>query len=151
MQTALDFLKEHYEVAFATCEDNRPKLRLFQIMRHEGTVLYFATSAQKAVYSQLVANPHVEILAADGEVSVRCEGNVDFDVDDECKRWIYDNNPVLSRLYSSYDKLVYFALRIEAIDYYDLRPTPPILRHFDLRAGTETGSFVGERFMKGDK
>lgn len=140
MQTALDFLKEHYEVAFATCEDNRPKLRLFQIMRHEGTVLYFATSAQKAVYSQLVANSHVEILAADGEVSVRCEGNVDFDVDDECKRWIYDNNPVLSRLYSSYDKLVYFALHIEVIDHYDLRPTPPILRHFDLRTGTETGA-----------
>ena len=99
MQTALDFLKEHYEVAFATCEDNRPKLRLFQIMRHEGTTLYFATSTQKAVY----------------------------------------------------DKLVYFALRIEVMDYYDLRPTPPILRHFDLRAGTETGGFVGERFMKGDK
>ena len=37
------------------------------------------------------------------------------------------------------------------MDYYDLRPTPPILRHFDLRAGTETGGFVGERFMKGDK
>ena len=86
MQTALDFLKEHYEVAFATCEDNRPKLRLFQIMRHEGTTLYFATSTQKAVYSQLVANPHVEILAVDGKVSVRCEGSVDFDVDDECKR-----------------------------------------------------------------
>lgn len=80
MQTALDFLKEHYEVAFATCEDNRPKLRLFQIMRHEGTTLYFATSTQKAVYSQLVANPHVEILAVDGKVSVRCEGSVDFDV-----------------------------------------------------------------------
>ena len=78
-------------------------------------------------------------------------GSVDFDVDDECKRWIYDNNPVLPRLYSSYDKLVYFALRIEVMDYYDLRPTPPILRHFDLRAGTETGGFVGERFMKGDK
>jgi len=72
-------------------------------------------------------------------------------VEKESSRGIYKNNPALPRLYSSYDKLVYFALRIEVMDYYDLRPTPPILRHFDLRAGTETGGFVGERFMKGDK
>ena len=151
MQTALDFLKAHNEVAFATCEDNRPKIRLFQIMRQEGTTLYFATSTQKAIYSQLLKNPHVEILAVDGKVSVRCEGSISFDVDDECKRWIYDHNPVLPRLYSSYDKLVYFSLRIDVMDYYDLRPTPPILRHFDLRAGTETGGFVGERFTKEEK
>ena len=44
MQTALDFLKKHPEVAFATCEDNRPKIRVFQIMKMEGTVLYFATT-----------------------------------------------------------------------------------------------------------
>lgn len=150
MQTALDFLSRHKEVAFATSEGNLPKIRLFQIMRQEATTLYFATSVQKAVYRQLRQNPNIEILAMDGQVSVRCIGKVNFNVNDECKQWIYDNNPVLPRLYSSYDKLAYFSLNIEEMDYYDLRPTPPILRHFNLLKGTESGGFVGERFTKKD-
>ena len=147
MQTALDFLRRNNEVAFATCADNLPHIRVFQIMKQEGTTLYFATSATKAVYRELQANGHVEILAMAGRISVRCVGQVNFDVDEDLKQWIY-NNPVLPRLYSSYGKLAYFALPIATLDYYDLRPTPPILRHFDLVAGTEGSGFVGERFSK---
>ena len=47
---AIQFLKDHKEVAFATSEGDFPKLRIFQIMKQEGHVLYFATSAEKAVY-----------------------------------------------------------------------------------------------------
>ena len=147
MQTALDFLSRNNEVAFATCADNLPHIRVFQIMKQEGTTLYFATSATKAVYRELQANGYVEILAMAGRISVRCVGQVNFDVDEDLKQWIY-NNPVLPRLYSSYGKLAYFALPIATLDYYDLRPTPPILRHFDLVAGTEGSGFVGERFSK---
>lgn len=104
--------------------------------------------AIKDVYRELQANGHVEILAMAGRISVRCVGQVNFEVNEEVKQWIYDNNPVLPRLYTSYDKLAYFALPIAAMDYYNLRPTPPILRHFDLVAGTEGSGFVGERFSK---
>ena len=44
---AIQFLKDHKEIALATCEGNLPKLRIFQIMKQEGNVLYFATSAQR--------------------------------------------------------------------------------------------------------
>lgn len=148
MRTALDFLSQHKEVALATSEGNLPKIRIFQIMRQEATTLYFATSAQKAVYRQLMQNPHIEILAMDGQVSVRCAGKANFNVGDECRQWIYDHNPVLPRLYSSYDKLDYFSFNIEEMDYYDLRSTPPVFRHFNLLEGTEGGGFVGERFAK---
>ena len=147
MQTALDFLKAHNEIALATCEGNLPKLRLFQIMKQEGTRLFFATSPEKAVYRQLLKNPNIEILATDNRVSVRCEGRVSFDVDDDIKRWIYDNNPVLPRLYSGYDKLAYFVLPIAAMDYFDLNPTPPVFKHFDLVTGEASNGFVGERFQ----
>ena len=60
---AIQFLKDHKEIALATCEGNLPKLRIFQIMKQEGHVLYFATSAQKTVYRELRQNPNVEILA----------------------------------------------------------------------------------------
>ena len=105
---AIQFLKDHKEIALATSEGNLPKLRIFQIMKQEGHVLYFATSAQKAVYRELRQNPNVEILAY---------------------------APVLSRLYTSYDQMEYFCLPIAEMDYYDLSPTPPVFQHFDLIAG----------------
>jgi len=146
MQTALDFLKAHNEIALATCEGNLPHLRIFQIMKQEGHVLYFATSAQKAVYRELCQNPNVEILAFADNVSVRCSGRVSFDVSDDVNRWIYDNNPVLPRLYTSYDKLEYFCLPIAEMDYFDLTPTPPISKHFDLATGITNEGFRGEKF-----
>jgi hypothetical protein len=58
----------------------------------------------------------------------------------------YDHNPVLPRLYSSYDQLVYFCLPIAEMDYFDLTPTPPVFKHFDLMVGDFGDGFVGERF-----
>ena len=146
LQTALQFLSEHNEIAFATCEGNLPKIRMFQIMKQEGTVLYFSTSAEKAVWKELMQNPNVELLAYADNISVRCSGMVNFEVEDDVKRWIYDHNPVLSRLYSSYDQLVYFCLPIAEMDYFDLTPTPPIFKHYDLMVGDVGDGFVGERF-----
>ena len=146
MQQALEFLRNHKEVAFSTIEGHLPKLRIFQILKQECNVLYFATSQEKAVYREFVKNPNVEILAYAENVSVRCFGMVNFDVEDGTKRWIYDNNPVLPRLYSSYDKLVYFRLPVAEMDYYDLSPTPPVFKHYDLMAGEVGDGFVGERY-----
>ena len=146
MQQALQFLQDHNEIAFATCEGNLPKIRIFQIMKQEGTVLYFATSTEKAIWKELQANPNVEVLAYADNISVRCSGMVNFDVEDDVKRWIYDHNPVLPRLYSSYDQLVYFCLPIAEIDYFDLTPTPPIFKHYELMVGDICDGFVGERF-----
>ena len=148
MQKALDFLRNHKDVALATCEGNLPKLRVFQIMKQEGNVLYFATSSKKAVWKELKQNPNVELLAYADNISVRCSGMVNFYVEEDVKWWIYDNNPVLPRLYDSYDKLDYFCLPIAEMDYYDLRPTPPILKHFDLMTGETGDGFVGQKFAK---
>ena len=98
MQQALQFLQDHNEIAFATCEGNLPKIRMFQIMKQEGTVLYFATSPEKQVYRQLHENPNVELLACSDKVSVRCSGAVNFEVEDDIQRWIFENNEVLPRL-----------------------------------------------------
>lgn len=76
-------------------------------------------------------------MTEEDKVSVRCVGEVNFNVDDERKRWIYDHNDVLLRLYSSYDMMAYFALEIAEIDYYDLSTTPPVLQHFNLVAETK--------------
>ena len=148
MERALQFLRQHKEVTLATCEGNLPKLRMFQIMKQEGNLLFFATSEKKSVWHELLNNPNVEILAYADNVSVRCSGMVNFNVEEDIKRWIYDNNDVLSRLYNSYDQMVYFCLPIAEMDYYDLSPTPPIFKHFDLMTGDVGDGFVGDRFMR---
>lgn len=129
-EKAFQFLQEHKEVAFATVEQGKPKIRVFQIMRQEGHTLYFAASPKKEVYRQLQANPNVELLAMEGDISVRVVGRAIFDVSDELARVIYAENPVLPRLYERYTDLVYFRLSIAALDYYDLTPTPPLLEHY---------------------
>lgn len=130
MKEAFDFLNEHSDVAFATVESGKPKIRVFQIMRQEGTVLWFATSPRKEVYRQLQKNPNVELLAMDGNISVRVIGKVYFDVPDFLCREIYETNPILLRLYGSYRDLVYFRLPVRMLDYFDLTPNPPILKHW---------------------
>ena len=146
MERALQFLRSHKDVTLATSEGNIPKLRIFRVMKQEGNVLYFATSEQKAVWRELRKNPNVELIAYEGNVSVRCSGMVNFNVEDNVKQWIYDHNAVLSRLYASYDQMEYFCLPIAEMDYYDLSPTPPVFQHFDLIAGQVGQGYVGERF-----
>ena len=143
LQQALQFLQDHNEIAFATCEGNLPKIRMFQIMKQEGNVLYFSTSTEKAVWKELMQNPNVEVLVYADNVSVRCSGMVNFDVVDDVKRWIYEHNPVLPRLYSSYDQLVYFCLPIAELDYFDTLPHMQ-LNHF---ATTKTLAEVGYYFQ----
>jgi uncharacterized pyridoxamine 5'-phosphate oxidase family protein len=132
MQKALDFLNANRDLAFATVDGDRPKLRVFQIMLIRGTDLFFATSARKEVYRQLRANPHVELLAMKGDLSVRVVGEAVFDVDDATAQAVYSGSPILQRLYADYRAMEYFRVRITATDYYDLRPTPPLLEHHEL-------------------
>ena len=146
IKKAFDFLRVHNEGVLATVSEGKPCLRAFQIMKQEEGTLYFATAPQKEVYRQMQGNPNIEFMVLHGKVSVRCSGTALFDVDDETCRWIYDNNPVLPRLYTSYDKLVYFRLPVERLEYFDLRPTPPVVLHYDINADIVEGGFAGERF-----
>lgn len=137
MEKVFQFLTGHPNVALATMEDGRPKARVFQIMKHDGKRLYFATSAGKAVYRQLRKDPHVEILTWDDDISVRISGVAAFDVPDSVQAEIYAGNAILQRLYPGYDSMEYFSVAIQDCDYYDLRPTPPVLEHHELTAASE--------------
>ena len=132
MEKAFIFLAKHKDVAFATIEGDRPKIRVFQIMKRENNTLYFATAPHKEVYRQLQLCPFVELLALAGNISVRVKGKAVFDVSDKTRKEIYETNPILMRLYHSYSDLVYFRLNISELDFYDLTPTPPIFNHYNL-------------------
>lgn len=130
MEKALIFLATHKEVAFATSEENKPKIRVFQIMKRDNDILYFATTPHKEVYRQLQKNPFVELLAMAGNVSVRITGKVSFNISNNIGQEIYETNPILKRLYKQYSDLIYFSIAIDELDYFDLTPTPPIFEHY---------------------
>ena len=130
MEKVFDFLEKYRDVAFVTVEAERPGIRTFRIMKREGRNLWFATAPRKAVCRQLRKNPNVELLAMDGDVSVRVAGQAVFDVPDAVCREIYADNPVLPRLYAKYTDLVYFRLSVREADYYDLAPDPPVSEHY---------------------
>ena len=136
MKQALDFLKSNKDIALATVGlDGRPMISAFQIMKADGNTLYFATNPRKAIWQELQANPAIELLALKGNISVRVGGDVSFDIPDVLQQEIYDTNPVLQRLYPDYRAMTYFSMEIDHLDYYDLTPTPPILRHYDKVSG----------------
>lgn len=132
MEKALAFLKEHVNVALATVENDCPKIRVFQIMKQEGTVFYFATNPNKEIYSQLQKNRHVEFLAMDGNISVRVAGKACLQVPDSVAQEIYRNNPVLHRFHDTYRTIAYFSIVAEKIDYYDLGTSPVTFESYSL-------------------
>lgn len=131
MKEALDFLKENNEVAFATIGNGRPQMRVFQIMK-QSVVRYrtaqtslCGTAGESRRGDPLPVWKHLR--TSERRRRIRC-------ADDICKE-IYETNPVLSRLYPDYKSLAYFRVEIDRLDYYDLTPTPPILRHYDRASG----------------
>jgi len=133
MEKIFKFLDENIEGTLATVEGEKPRIRVFQIMKRADKTLFFATSAHKHVYSELTENPCVEFMSWKGNVFVRVAGKADFSVDDETQQEIFRNNAVLQRIYGDYRKLVYFKVDPEAIEYFDLSPTPPISEYYDFR------------------
>lgn len=132
IKEAFDFLKDNKEVAFATVSDGRPSIRIFQVMKIEGTTLYFATSSKKDVYRQLLKNPAVEILAYKDNVQVRMTGNIVFDVPEIIQKEIFAENPSLPELYPTFDALVYGRMDVKFVEYYDLTPRPPRIERYTL-------------------
>lgn len=132
IKEAFDFLRKNKEVAFATVRDGRPTIRIFQVMKIEGTTLYFATSPKKEVYSQLLENPAVEILAYKDNIQVRMAGNIVFDVPEDIQKEIFEENPILPDLYPTFDALVYGRMDVKFVEYYDLTPRPPRIERYTL-------------------
>ena len=132
MEKALAFLKGNVNVALSTVENDCPKIRVFQIMKQEGTVFYFATNPKKEIYSQLQQNRHVEFLVMDGNISVRVAGEASLQVADDVAQEIYCDNSVLHRFHDTYRTIAYFSIAALKIDYYDLGTSPITFGSYSL-------------------
>ncbi|MCD7971841.1 MAG: pyridoxamine 5'-phosphate oxidase family protein [Candidatus Azobacteroides sp.] len=135
MKKINEFLRKHKDVALATVgQDKKPKVRAFEIVGLDDQLnsLYFFTADDKEVYSQIKSNPHVELLAMEGSVSVRIAGMVHFDVPNSTAKDIYEGSPVLQHMYPDYKRVEYFRVLMESADFYDLSTDPPTEENYRL-------------------
>ena len=87
-EKVLKFLKENPVQYLATIgEDNRPKIRPFQFMLEKDNKLYFCTSNEKRVFSDLEKNPYAELCVMNNKMEwIRIAGGVKFSKDREIKK-----------------------------------------------------------------
>jgi uncharacterized pyridoxamine 5'-phosphate oxidase family protein len=114
-EKVLKFLKENPGQYLATIgEDNRPKIRPFQFMLEKDNKLYFCTSNEKRVFSDLEKNPYAELCVMNNKMEwIRIAGGVKFSKDREIKKEIIENNPLVKGIYRDCDNPVFEVFFIE--------------------------------------
>jgi len=105
MKEVIEFLQESGLQYFASIGvDGKPKVRPFQFMFEEDGKLWFCTSNQKRIYTELVEQPHVELCASGENMSwLRLGGKVVFSDSLEVKEKIFDLSSIVRDVYKTKD------------------------------------------------
>lgn len=129
MSEVLNFLTENPVVYLATVgEDGTPKVRPFQFMLEESGKLYFCTSNQKDVYTQIKNNPSVEISVMSKKMAwIRLKGKVVFSNNIDIKTKIINNSNLVRSIYQKPENPVFEIFYLEEAEatIADFSGNPP--------------------------
>lgn len=94
----IKFVNENPKFVLATCDGNKPRVRIMELYRADEHGLVFNTSNRKSLYRQLRANPAVEMCFYDTteDIQVRIRGVAQEVVDYELRNEMAAKNPVLA-------------------------------------------------------
>ena len=129
MKTIFKFLAKQTRIVISFTDNNMPQIRVLQLVKLDNQTFYFATSVKDRIYKQLKKSPQVEILAIQGNTTVKIIGSVTFDVSESMKQEIFHTNPIIQHLYRGIEDLNFFKINIKNAAYYDLNTIPPTLIH----------------------
>lgn len=103
------FLQQSPNGVLATQDTDKVKTRVFQFLFAEGKKVYFCTSSEKPVYSQLQANPNVSFCTYPQNFSpvLSINGKAVFVDDLNLKRRALDENPPIKDIYKTPDNPVF--------------------------------------------
>lgn len=106
MNEVLTFLNECGVFFISTIDGSQPRVRPFSfVMEYQGR-LCFATSNQKPVYAQLMANPNIEISASSRDARwLRLNGKAVFCTTTEAKAKALEVMPMLKHMYTADDDI----------------------------------------------
>jgi uncharacterized pyridoxamine 5'-phosphate oxidase family protein/Pyruvate/2-oxoacid:ferredoxin oxidoreductase delta subunit len=130
----LELLRKIKSVAFATVDDNKPVVRIIDVMLVEDEKIYFTTARGKSFYRQLVKSGHVSITGIDENyVSIRVTGTVELahrDYIDE----IFKENPMMNDLYPGEKRNILepFCISKGVGEVFNLSNSPIIRKRFEF-------------------
>ncbi|WP_270940705.1 pyridoxamine 5'-phosphate oxidase family protein [Romboutsia lituseburensis] len=115
MNQLIKFLNENPVQYVATVgTDNKAKVRPFQFMLEDSGKLWFCTSNQKTVYSEMKTNPYIEICTSTPEFAwMRLSGKVVFENNIEIKEKILSAAPLVKNIYQQADNPVFEVFYLE--------------------------------------
>lgn len=121
-------LKQTSVGVLATREGDGVRTRVFQFLFADGKKVYFCTSSQKPVYSQLQTNPNVSFCTytADFSPVLSLNGKVVFVDDMVQKKRALDENPSIKGIYNTPDNPVFkvFYIAVEEIETFSFAEGP---------------------------
>lgn len=107
MNEVLNFLNECGVFFVSTVDGNQPKVRPFNFVMDYNGKLCFGTNNKKLVYSQLTANPNIEISAITKDLRwIRLSGKAVFCTTKDTKAKALDTMPMLEQWYSVDDDIL---------------------------------------------
>lgn len=99
MNEHLQFLRKLKSVSFATINNNKPSVRIADVMLYENDTLYFLTARGKPFYRQLKKNPYLSIIGMNKRYkTVKVCGQIEF-IGREYVDKIFNANPMMNDLY----------------------------------------------------
>jgi uncharacterized pyridoxamine 5'-phosphate oxidase family protein len=104
MKEIINFLEQNKFGNLATSTDGQPYVRPFEYGFKTDDGVFFYTSDDKAVYSQLQSNPKASFCATDENLTyVQLTGDVKFTDDKKYKDMMIQNSRNASKIYQSAD------------------------------------------------
>lgn len=115
MNEIIKFLKENPVQYFATVGlDGKAKVRPFQFMLEEKGKLYFCTSNQKEVFSEIEKNPYVEICSSNPSFAwIRLSGKVVFSNDLNIKEKVLNASELVKSIYKEASNPIFEVFSLE--------------------------------------
>ena len=109
MNEVIKFLRENPTQYLATVGlDGKAKIRPFQFMIEEDNKLFFCTSNQKEVFSEIKNNPSVELCISNEKFEwMRLRGDVVFSNDLEVKAKVIESSPLVKSIYKKADNPIF--------------------------------------------
>jgi len=108
--------------------DGKPKVRPFQFMLERNGKLYFCTSNQKDIYSQLKECPYVEISISNPKFEwIRLSGKAAFSNDIDVKKAIVEHSAIVKSVYQTAENPIFEIFYLEDVKaaIADFSGTPP--------------------------
>lgn len=116
MDKVLEFLNECGIFYFTTVDGDKPMVRPFGFRMIFEDKLYFGLGTHKASFKELLANPNVEICAANPKAHmdfIRIRGKAVIDDREEVQKAMFEASPMLKQRYNEENGLRHECIYLE--------------------------------------